>query len=283
MLQRCAPLIIGAMFVLAQEGNAAEVDFCPATVAHITAFHAPPDNKSAAYADSLFGITLQAQHPRSVIARLILASGSETYSASVPQVALKAVKRLFLAAGHTIDKTLYESAPVFIRFDRSRPLRYAWVEQASIGGEKPVRCPTQPASNDRSGAGQPFTTSTLDSRSDASIRNSLPSKDNTVVAEYTGQLIPPTCSQANHEARALTRIPPEFREIPRQQGLRGTAVVKIDLDSSGKAVGSSIYIESGSPLLDAAALSAAAANAYAPATFMCVPIVGSYLFVVDFR
>ncbi|MDQ6932869.1 MAG: TonB family protein [Candidatus Eremiobacteraeota bacterium] len=123
----------------------------------------------------------------------------------------------------------------------------------------------------------------MDASSDASIRKSLPSKGNTVTGRYTGQLVPPTCSQSNREARALTRIAPEFPEISRQRGLRGTAVVKIDLDSTGKSVGSSVYVGSGSSILDAVALSAAAANTYAPATFMCAPIVGSYLFVVEFR
>ncbi len=76
---------------------------------------------------------------------------------------------------------------------------------------------------------------------------------------------------------------PEFFEITRQQGLRGTTAVKVEVDSTGKAVGSSVYVSSGSTLLDDVALSTASANAYAPATFTCVPIVGSYLFVIDFQ
>ncbi len=156
MLKRCAPLIIGAMFAFAQQGNAAEVEFCPATIAHVTAFHAPPDDKSPAYADPLFGVTLQALRPRPVAAHLVLATQNETYSATLPQLAFKAVKRHFLAAGRTVNKTSYETAPVFIRFDRPTPVRYVWVDQASAGGEKPVGCPTQPASNDRSAAHQPF-------------------------------------------------------------------------------------------------------------------------------
>lgn len=273
----------GLMLGLAQQATAADVEFCPATVAHVTAFHAPPDDRSPAFADTLFGVTLRAQHARSVATGLVVYSDAASYVVNLPPLPLQKTTRPYSVAGRTFPITTYDSDPVFIRFDRTTPVRYVWVSGASVGRETPVSCPTQPSSNDRSAKSSPLTTPVLDPRIDALVRNSTPSRQNTFDATLTGKLTAPACSQPNQEPRTLTKMRPEFPEIARQQGLRGMTAVKVDIDSAGKAVGSSVYVSSGSGLLDNVALSTAAASAYAPATFMCVPIVGSYLFVVDFQ
>lgn len=278
----CA-MAVGAMLCLTQQVIAAEVEFCPATVAHITAFHAALDDRSPAFADTLFGITLRGQHARSVATSLVVYTDDASYAVKFPSLPLRKTTHPASVAGKTVSITTYDSDPVFIRFDRPTPVRYLWVSGASAGKEKPVSCPTQPSSNDRSAKFGPFTTPVPDLRLDALVRSTTRSEKNTFDATLTGKLTAPTCSQPNQEPRTVTRIMPEFPEIARQQGLRGTTTVKVEVDSTGKTVGSSVYASSGSKLLDDVALSAAAANAYAPATFMCVPIVGSYLFVVDFQ
>jgi protein TonB len=93
----------------------------------------------------------------------------------------------------------------------------------------------------------------------------------------------PACSAPGIGAKALDPQTPEESDAAREQGLIGTVKVKVDLDSSGSVVGTSIYASSGSMDLDNAALAAARQTRYAPEKRDCKNVPGSYLFTVDFQ
>jgi TonB family protein len=71
-------------------------------------------------------------------------------------------------------------------------------------------------------------------------------------------------------------------EIAAQQGVGGTAQVKIDLTSAGKVAAESLFTGSGNKWLDNAALVSAKLTQFTPEVRDCQPIAGSYLYEVRF-
>jgi TonB family protein len=61
-----------------------------------------------------------------------------------------------------------------------------------------------------------------------------------------------------------------------------TAQVETFIDSNGHVVQATLYKSSGSDNADAQAVAAAQLSKFAPATLLCTPVVGRYLFRVDF-
>ena len=93
----------------------------------------------------------------------------------------------------------------------------------------------------------------------------------------------PACSAPDVPAKATAAITPQEPPIASDQGLTGTAKIKVDLDASGTVVGTSVYLSTGSTQLDQAALDAARQSRYAPEQIDCKDVSGSYLFTVEFQ
>jgi TonB family protein len=62
-----------------------------------------------------------------------------------------------------------------------------------------------------------------------------------------------------------------------------TVEVEIYLDSNGHVIKTFIYQSGGDPAFDYEATETAIASTYQPAMLLCSPIVGKYLFRVDFE
>lgn len=76
-----------------------------------------------------------------------------------------------------------------------------------------------------------------------------------------------------------------FVEAPRiaaEQGVTGTAQVKIRLTAAGKLAASEMFSSSGNPWLDEAALLSARMTRYSAELVNCERVGGSYLYQVDF-
>jgi len=93
---------------------------------------------------------------------------------------------------------------------------------------------------------------------------------------------PLDCSDPNQDARAIDPVVPDTPEIAQEEGLTGTALIKVSLDAAGVVTDVSVYRSSGSGALDAAAEQAARRTAYRPQLENCEPVAGSYLFSANF-
>ncbi len=92
----------------------------------------------------------------------------------------------------------------------------------------------------------------------------------------------PKCAVPNVEPTTLNAAEADYPDIARQQGVVGTAAVKVTLDAGGHVGGAEISKSAGNAALDQAAVKAARASTYKAEVVNCVPTAGSYLFRVDF-
>jgi protein TonB len=91
----------------------------------------------------------------------------------------------------------------------------------------------------------------------------------------------PACSAPDVAAKAVDVVtpeaPPDAAAVPAQ------GKVRVDLDASGNVTGTSMYLPTGYPQLDRAAIDAARETRYEPEKKNCKDVAGSYLFTVDFQ
>lgn len=92
----------------------------------------------------------------------------------------------------------------------------------------------------------------------------------------------PACANPNVDATTVNAAEADYPDIAREQGVVGSAAVKVTLDATGHVVDVSINKSAGNPALDQSALKAARASTYSPEIVNCVKTAGSYLFRVDF-
>lgn len=70
--------------------------------------------------------------------------------------------------------------------------------------------------------------------------------------------------------------------IAAEQGVSGTAQVKVDLNPAGELVHAAIYSSSGNPWLDEAAITSAKMTQFTAEVVDCHHVGGSYLYDVEF-
>lgn len=92
----------------------------------------------------------------------------------------------------------------------------------------------------------------------------------------------PACNDPNVEAKTINAVSPERTTTGFSADTNATAMIKVDLDASGRVTGVSVYASTGSMELDRAALDAARQSTYAPEMRNCQAVPGSYLFKVEF-
>lgn len=91
------------------------------------------------------------------------------------------------------------------------------------------------------------------------------------------------CPVRYRDAVTTNAVSPDYPIVAYYSRLSGKVLVRIDLGSDGSVNEASVYLSSGSDLLDYAALEAARASTYQPAIFRCEPSSGSYIFRADFQ
>jgi TonB family protein len=92
----------------------------------------------------------------------------------------------------------------------------------------------------------------------------------------------PACSDPNVEAKTVVAVAPERTTDDFTAGTSTTAMIKVNLDASGRVTGVSVYASTGSLELDQAAMRAARESTYSPEMRDCQAVAGSYLFKVEF-
>ena len=91
-----------------------------------------------------------------------------------------------------------------------------------------------------------------------------------------------TCAVANADASISYASPPDVPMIARDMHATGTAMLRLDLTSSGAVANASIARSSGNGILDSAALNSVHWSSFRPATRDCAPVAGSYFYLVNF-
>ncbi len=84
-------------------------------------------------------------------------------------------------------------------------------------------------------------------------------------------------------AAIFQRVEPVYPEAARASHDEGSAIVKIEIDASGKVIKTTVQKSAGTPVLDAAATKAARLTTFKPATESCKPVASVYLMVFELR
>jgi|GEM_PF-5545061 len=92
----------------------------------------------------------------------------------------------------------------------------------------------------------------------------------------------PKCTYPYRSALAIKKASANYPESARAQHASGRVMVIVTLATDGSVVAVKVYLGSGTQALDDEAMRAAANSTYAPETFRCEALSGSYTFVVDF-
>ena len=105
-----------------------------------------------------------------------------------------------------------------------------------------------------------------------------------VIGQPPGPVGPPApaCSDPNAEAKTIVAVSPDAPSSAYGASSDVTAMIKVDLDPSGRILGVSVYRSAGSLELDQAAMQAARQSTYSPEMRDCQAVPGSYLFKVEF-
>lgn len=203
----------------------------------------------------------------SLSAHIILISDSDAYDVLVADVDV---------SGSADQRT---SPTVVVTMPSKVAVRYAYIDSYKAGKGPAVDCATDPYSVAIMGAQNKM--AFLDARKWSSLV--FPdAKAPRFSAAYRGPLPPLSCGKPYIEA-SIARVVQPFYPEGASSFEPVTVQIEVYVDSRGRAVKTMLWQSSGSKNIDASAEVAAKATEYAPRTFLCVPIVGRYLFRADFK
>jgi hypothetical protein len=189
--------------------------------------------------------------PLSVHVTMVGDSGA--YDAYLPDIAMAPGKSDF----HLPNRTV-------VTLPAGADAKYVYVDSYAVAGGEKIACPTQPAAMADPVFG-PVPTSP-----DATMH---------VAATFLQALPPMPCGKMY--------VPAHARGYSPRTGFWGNkelnAKVHVYIDSNGTVVQRSIYKSSGVPGVDDEAMGSAQFSTYYPATFLCTPVVGDYLFSFTYR
>jgi hypothetical protein len=201
-------------------------------------------------ADPEYRIFLNSSTPETLSAHLTMIGDSGAYDAYLPAITLKPWRSEFTEAQRTV-----------VTLPPGASAKYVFVDSYALNGGQKVVCPTEPSEI-------------------LAQTGSLSTAQTTYVAATFLQALPPMpCGKMYTPARA--------RGFSPRTGNWGNkelnAKVYVFIDSDGHVVQQSIYKSSGVEGLDDEAMGSAQHSTYTPATFLCTPVVGSYLFSFAYR
>ncbi len=159
----------------------------------------------------------------------------------------------------------HSTGAIFVTLPKAATLRYAYVDSYRLDGAPEKSCATEP----------------YDLRSWEAALQAPPSQPPTsprFAAALTGPLPPLPCGKTYTDARVTRAYQPPGVPLNKTY----TVQVGVFIDSEGRPIDTWIYKSSGIGQADALAKASALLSQYAPATFLCAPIVSEYLFRVDF-
>jgi hypothetical protein len=153
-----------------------------------------------------------------------------------------------------------------VRLGKPDSIRYAYIDSYAAKGAAATTCPSEPLE--------------IHTWQDSVWHPVPPGAHATAFpAVYLQTLPAPTCGQI-FRYPSVTRAsqpPPQRVDAPR------SSEIVAFVNASGDVVKTYVYRSSGVDYLDTAAALAAQRSSYAPGQLLCVPVVGSFVFRVDFK
>lgn len=226
--------------------------FCAATL-WLVPWNASSDAAATSAESADYALFLNAAGKTDVAARVTLITDAEAFAVTVPRVAL-----------HAIEKESDRVASAHVRFDRKQPVRYAFVDAVGVDGADLTDCPSDVSEV------EPY-------RGDAS---SWHVGDALSIAPKLLQPLPKlACAKAYVPAHIIREIGApvgHFGNTPRSTG------VHVYVDSDGRVVKADVAESSGVEGLDIAALALVRNATYAPAQFLCTPVVSDFIIRMDY-
>ena len=210
-------------------------------------------------APSSYWVLLDAQSGSTVDAHVTLVGDTDAYDVAIVKTAI---------AGEPFKK---HSNWLLVNMPKPVAIHYAYVDSYAIDTGTPMSCPSVvrhvgdlTASAGSTAIAGPAVTSNAPAAFAAAYLQALPK-------------LP--CGKVFQEATVTHPANPGGFNT----GKRLSATIAVFLDSLGHPIKTYVYGPSGSDVADFRALASAQATKYSPATFLCTPVVGEYLFRVDFE
>ena len=207
---------------------------------------------SSSLADSIV-LALFSQSGSQIDAHVTLISETDAYDAALTNLALS---RTSFA---------HSTTAIFVTLPKAAPLRYAYVDSYRLDGGPEKSC-----------ASEPFDLHSWQKSLQAPP--AVPPTSPRFAAVVKGPLPPLSCGRLYTDAQVTRAFQPSGFNVNKTY----TVLVGVVVDSDGRPVDTWIYKSSGLDYADALARATALQSQYAPATLLCTPIVGRYLFRVDF-
>jgi hypothetical protein len=251
MLFTVAPVIAQGVMPFVPPAPPVSLDpFC-AESAFAVAWDATKNEPTPGSTADTLVLWIRSQQPGLLDAHVTIVGDGGAYDAKLQDVLL------------TGNPTAPTSPPLMVMMPRSANARYVYVDSYSLNGAKEVSCPSEPHDVKAVDADEVHPPYAFMTRFTASFTQALP---------------PLPCGKLSTEASVTHVVQP--RGVSTTKTI--TTEIAVFVDSAGHAVKTFLYKSSGNTIADAQANASAALTQYAPATFLCTPIVGEYLFRADF-
>lgn len=222
----------------------------------VTAYAVPWDATAgpATTDGSAVRVRLYAARGTAIDADVVLVTRDAAYRVKLHDLAL------------SLPRSVRVTAPLLLALPKPGIVRYLFVDTISLDGTTQVQCPTDVD------IVRPFVPSVAEPRLDP------PSAS--FVATLDQKLPPLTCAKPYTDARVVHAYWPQIGFYGNGQR---EAEIEVFVDSDGHVVNTKIWKSSGVAGIDETARAAAVMSTYAPATFLCTPVVGSYLFALTYE
>jgi TonB family protein len=234
----------------------ADNPFCAASVV-VYPWDADGNVPAALPESANYLVRLSADGKRSVTARITFIADDGAYTATVTNAPLNAQQ-----SGDAM------TAPYLVHFEKAVDASVAFVDGVSVDGAEMTTCPSFVQNIDayKPGPGDPATLS-------------APARDAHVTGAFLQDLPAQTC--------AKSYTPPEMKKsadaiVGEYGNVARDTDVHVFIDSNGNVVRTEVYRSSGVEGLDDAALGAAQATTFKPATFLCIPVVSDFIMTVQY-
>lgn len=243
------------------------------------AMHAPAEGAScgglaliASTNERYYVVTFQAAAPASTSFDLTLYTKSAVLEASLRHVT---IDKPFMSLG----RALFRSAAIVLLDSGKEPLLAATAEATDdathmfcgrqdqiIDSASSMTAPDREVEPDQAALEQELAIEAGDGSNAVALSSSTAK--------------PPPCAVPFAEATVIHAATPAY---PKNNESTGTALIEVDLDSTGALSGTAILRSSGNAALDAAAKAAALKSTFRPAIFACQAQRGTYIFRADFE
>ena len=257
--------------------SSAASEFCPAAVDSIQQIGGSSSN--------VYSVVLDARGPRSVAGTIVVRDGDDWFRVTFPAVALTAMTEHFADDYLEYSKTVYQSAPLYVRFESPLKKPFAYVSDAAATGDTlfnwnargDVTCSPPAGFSIDHAAARARVLTLKNPRADI---EAPPAPNATILAAAAiaapGSL---DCPHPFADAAADREVTPALPAMRQNSDFPGAMVlVKLLIDADGSIVDSWVDTPSGFQDVDHVSLVAARESTYKAGTAFCHAVPGEYIF-----